>query len=277
MLIYYLNGKFQNANNCKISILDRGFKFGDGIFETISFYNDKIFLLDDHLLRLANALSTLKINYDCSILPDVLKKLITKNNIKNGTLRITITRGSESLGYMPKIGSVPNIAIEIRRSSLIDLTPKRLVISSYIKPAAHHYPTQLKTCQGLNSTLAIIEAREKGYDEALLLSENKNISEASSANIFFINNNLLITPSLNNNLLAGVIRNYIINNTKLECQESNISLSDIIKFDYAFMTNSNYKLMPIQTISNQENKIIFKSKINNSFEEITSKLGVSFT
>lgn len=277
MLIYYLNGKFQNANNCKISILDRGFKFGDGIFETISFYNDKIFLLDDHLLRLANALSILKINYDCSILPDVLKKLITKNNIKNGTLRITITRGSESLGYMPKIGSVPNIAIEIRRSSLIDLTPKRLVISSYIKPAAHHYPTQLKTCQGLNSTLAIIEAREKGYDEALLLSENKNISEASSANIFFINNNLLITPSLNNNLLAGVIRNYIINNTKLECQESNISLSDIIKFDYAFMTNSNYKLMPIQTISNQENKIIFKSKINNSFEEITSKLGVSFT
>ncbi len=277
MLIYYLNGKFQNANNCKISILDRGFKFGDGIFETISFYNDKIFLLDDHLLRLANALSTLKINYDCSVLPDILEKLITKNNIKDGTLRITITRGSESLGYMPKIGSVPNIAIEIRRSSLIDLTPKRLVISSYIKPAAHHYPTQLKTCQGLNSTLAIIEAREKGYDEALLLSENKNISEASSANIFFINNNLLITPSLNNNLLAGVIRNYIINNTKLECQESNISLSDIIKFDYAFMTNSNYKLMPIQTISNQENKIIFKSKINNSFEEITSKLGVSFT
>ena len=213
MLIYYLNGKFQNADDCKISILDRSFKFGDGIFETISFYNDKIFRLDDHLSRLVNGLSVLKINYDCSILPDILDKLITKNNIKDGTLRITISRGSESIGYMPKIDSEPNIAIEIRRSSKIDFTPKRLVISSCIKPSFYHYPTQLKTCQGLNSTLAIIEAKEKGYDEALLLTENKNISEASSANVFFINNNLLITPSLNNNPLAGVIRNYIINNT----------------------------------------------------------------
>ncbi|MBL6785854.1 MAG: aminotransferase class IV family protein [Rickettsiales bacterium] len=276
MLIYYLNGKFINSDNCKISILDRGFKFGDGLFETISFENGCFFQLNAHLKRLKKGLSVLKINYDCSNLPDILNELVNKNNFNDGSLRITVTRGSESLGYMPKIDSVPNIAIEIRPKQVFDYLPKRLVISSYIKPSSNHYPIYLKTCQGLNSTLAIMEAKDKGYDEALILYDNY-ICETSSANIFFINNNVLITPSLKDNFLGGVTRRYILANTILICKEMDISLSDIEKFDYAFMTNSSYKLMPIQTISDQENNIVFNSKANNSYFDIKKKLNLTFT
>ncbi|MBT4989493.1 MAG: hypothetical protein HOM96_03020 [Rickettsiales bacterium] len=277
MLFYYLNGRFLIPEDCKISILDRGFKFGDAIFETISFENNKFLLLDEHLLRLKNGLLELEIHYDIDNLQSILRKLLAKNTINKGAVRITISRGENSLGYLPESLNKANIAIEIRASTIINYSPKDIIISSYIKPNFKHYPTHLKTAQGLNSTLAIIEAQKLGFFDCLLLNDDNYIAESSSANILFVKSNILLTPSISSAILPGIIRNYILKNTMLTSKECNMSLTDLIGSEYAFLTNSNYKIMPVANIYNQNNEILFSSKDDISKVKIEELIGLDFT
>ncbi|MBT4921721.1 MAG: hypothetical protein HON23_01755 [Rickettsiales bacterium] len=270
MIIYYLNGVYLKAKDAKVSITDRGFKFGDSVFETIGFERDVFFLLDEHLLRLKEALFGLKIDYDLSDIKAVLIELLTLNSISEGSVRITISRGELSHGYMPAPANKANIAIEIRAKQNIDYTPKDIVVSKYRKPSAKHYPTQLKTCQGLNSTLAIMDARDQGYFDALLLNDEDVITETTSANIFWVKDNKLFTPALSCSILPGTMRAYILKNTQLTISEVEAKLSDIKSADYIFLTNSNYKLMPVGKVFDLNGNLIILSKIT----PITSLLGI---
>ena len=164
----FINDQLTNSTN--ISYHDRGFRFGDGLFETINITNSQPYLLTYHLERLSEGLEILKIAVDLSAVKEQLYSLIDRNNHKDGIARIIISRGIGSVGYLPQDCS-PTVSIETAMANPISRKPVKVCLSSIEKPSPKALPTSIKLLQGLNSTLAKMEAKERGYFEGILLNQ----------------------------------------------------------------------------------------------------------
>ena len=112
MTFVYINGEYLAPEDAKISILDRGFRFGDGVFETISFYNKNIYQLDKHIERLNNSLAVTQINYDTDGVEHICTILMDKNKLDEGIIRLTVSRGEGNRGYLPSGNEKPTIVAE---------------------------------------------------------------------------------------------------------------------------------------------------------------------
>lgn len=225
-----INNKILPKNKALINVGDRGFRFGDGVFETCLTVDGKIYNWEAHRNRLEEGLKAIKIELDFHLTqvgvynPDLtfasnskkemnprsglqtptcndndkLKEscleLIKKNKIKNGYLRIAISRGVGSVGYLPQENIQPTVVIETLPLNTKPKSPIKLCISNYQKPSIKSLPVNYKLMNGLNSTLAKLEAVEKNYFDAILLNEKNQICETSSANIFWIKDDVLYTP-----------------------------------------------------------------------------------
>ena len=162
MTYFIVNGQLVAAEQATVSAQDRGFRFGDGLFETIAIYSGVPYQFDWHMQRLAEGLQAIKIAFDIKCLKDFSRQLIRKNKVDNGILRIQITRGIGSKGYLPDPShSRAGAALVIETSPLPTITDKPIGLwqSTYTKISPRALPVKYKLCQGLNSTLARLELR----------------------------------------------------------------------------------------------------------------------
>ena len=236
----YFNGTF--TDNATIPINDRGFRFGDGIFETIAVYSGVPYQLDWHLYRLKAGLTAIKI-VDAGLRHDDVLEVIKRNNITDGFVRIMISRGEGGMGYLPKPDSKPTFVIEAFPRTEPMQESATLFYSSYLKPTLQSLPTNFKLAQGLNSTLARIEAKEKGCFEALQMSSNGYLCEASSANIFWVKEGRIFTPALSTGCLMGSTRAALLRLAKIE--EVDDLVATLKTADEVFLTNTNWQILPV--------------------------------
>ncbi len=261
MKYVFLNYKFCKAQNAAISINDRGFRFGDGVFETIKISNYQARDLKLHINRLAAGLDSLKIKFDLSIITLKAQELIKKNHQENGILRIIITRGSGSRGYLPNANIKPNLLIETVDIPEMELDNLKLIISNYQKPSLKALPVHYKLLQGLNSTLVKLAAKELGFTDGILTDDKNHIVETSSANIFLLKKGKIYTPSQDLPILNGVVRSKIIN--EFSVSEKQIKIKELKKFDLIFITNIAIEAVKVLNISDKKNsKLIWQSKEN---------------
>ena len=260
MQYVYLKNRFVNKNSAKISIKERGFRFGDGIFDSIKIKNHLLCDYNLHLKRIELGLKATKIAFDGNIIADIAAKLIKKNNIKNGFLRISISRGIGSKGYYPTAKNA-TLIIETERLRRPVNNNNILGISSYKKIPQNSLPINSKIMQGMNSTLASLEAKELGYCDVIMLNQNNNIAETSSGNFFAIKDGAIYTNTENDDILCGVIREKIINNPELPVKFTSINLSDLKEYDHIFITNIAIRIKEITTIENNKN-VIWKKNLN---------------
>ncbi len=244
----FINNKIIIEKDAKISINERGFLFGDGIFETLRVFNGKIFDFKNHKDRIKTGLKALKFEAKIDDLEKKCYQLLEKNQIKNGILRISITRGIGSNGYLPTNKSKPLIVI--KTEPLREITNKKITlgISSITKPSSDSFPIQYKTNNSLPYILNKIEAQEKNLFDLIMLNKDGFISETSSANIFWIKNNQFFTPSLSCDILPGIIRKNLLQDKNLEIQEVKAKISDIEKSDEIFLTNSSWIVLPVNEL-----------------------------
>ena len=266
MKFCYINDKLILEDEASISIKERGFRFGDGVFETISIKNTRLVDFELHLERLKLALEEVLIIYDISALKEKAAQLISKNKQIEGFLRLSISRGIGSVGYRPCEDIKPLLIIETEDARKQDKKDLALLISKYKKTSTQSLPTGVKLMQGLNSTLAFLEAKNAGYDDGLLLNEKNNICETSCANIFFIKNDKIYTPPVADSLVAGIIRKKIIENFTVI--EKSINVKKIRAFDGAFISNTALTIKKIKTIDGY----IYKKNVENIFTEIENYL-----
>ena len=210
MTIYYVKGEFVAAEQAMLSVSERGFRFGDGLFESILLKNSELRHLKRHLARLHTGLKALKIPAPEEDLSEIAMRLIQENEAKEGVLRISISRGIGSLGYLPTVNGAPTVVMELMPLREFPSHPVQLWLSSYTKPSIHSMPVTAKLSQGVNSTLARMEAEENQCDEALLLNDKGEICEASSANIFWRIGQEIFTPVLECGLVAGIAREILL-------------------------------------------------------------------
>lgn len=239
---FYHNGQYLNNENTSISAADRGFRFGDGVFETIAVYSGRPYQLEWHLERLNDGLAAIKIPQTSNLKPQTLE-LISRNKIVDGFARIMVSRGEGSQGYLPKPDTKPTVIVETYVRTQPIPESATLFFSSYLKPSLKSLPVNFKLAQGLNSSLARIEAQEKGCFEALQMNSEGYLCEASSANLFWVKGEQIFTPALSTGCLKGSTRAALMRLTKIE--EVSALVADLKTADEVFLTNTNWQILPV--------------------------------
>jgi branched-subunit amino acid aminotransferase/4-amino-4-deoxychorismate lyase len=244
-----INGRFSQAHRAAVGVADRGFRFGDGVFETIRLSGGVPYQWALHMQRMTQGLEAIGITMPNDDLQAMARKTIARNEANEGFLRIAISRGEGSKGYLPFPAGMPaTYAIEYLPALPTPEKPYCLWLSSWAKIPAQCLPTRFKLAQGLNSILAMREAQENGCEDALQLTTDGLLSEAGSANLFWIKDGTLFTPSLDTNCLSGTTRDAVLRLSPAPVRHVSMGLSELEKADAVFISNTRLGVHPISAI-----------------------------
>lgn len=246
-----INGKTVPTERASIPVADRGFRFGDGVFETIALHDGVLYQWELHEQRLNEGLAALQIPLPSHDIPRLVRRVIRKNEIRDGFVRISISRGVGSKGYRPLPDSEPTLVIECLPFGAAKEPAVSLWLSRYCKPPKNSYPTAFKTAQGLNSTLAIMEAAAQGCDDALILSHDGQLCETASASLFWYQNGTLFTPALSTGCLRGTTREAVLRLSPYPVKHEAAWIEALQNAECVFITNCNLGIMPVSTLKPQ--------------------------
>lgn len=229
----------------KISVKERGFRFGDGVFESCKIFSGRIYDFAAHKRRLELGIAALAIDFDTSDLEEKCLELIAKNEITQGVLRISVSRGQGSMGYLPAPDIETLLVVETLQPRRFSGAARLCLSENYLwkKPA---FLQKCKTNQGLNYVLTKIEAKKRGFYDAILLNEEAFIAETSSSNIFWVKDEEIFTPALESGALPGCVRQKIIDNFAVK--EVLVNFSELENAQEVFLTNSNLLTLSISEI-----------------------------
>jgi branched-chain amino acid aminotransferase len=247
----YLNGKFVEEEQACISVHDRGFLYGDGLFETIRVYEGEPFLWADHMRRLAHGCEVLRIRppLTASEMRAVVAEQLRRNGLSAAVIRITLSRGAGQRGYSPRGADHPTFCI------LSFPPPKALPANWKLITSTQHLPNEdplavFKHANKLRQIIARAEADEHGADEALLLNERGEVVEGTTTNLFWVARGTVCTPMLSG-ILSGITRNYILKLCAflgIPAREKNIGLKALLKADGVFVTSCGIEVMEVSEI-----------------------------
>ena len=251
----YLNGKFISRSNAQISIMDRGFLFGDGVYELIPVYNKKIFLLHKHLNRLKNSLSLIGMSNIRGI-EDIINNLISRNSNDNFFIYLHITRGKQfQRNHIYREEMEPTILVMCEQYPSYEKEQIKKGFHACIHDDFRWLKSNIKSISLLGNVMLKNHASKNGYYETLLIRDNK-LTEGSASNVFIVKDNIVHTPRLSNKLLPGVTRDLLIDllkNNDMAINESDISQDDLLSSDEVWCSSSTNAVVPITMVD--ENQI----------------------
>ena len=254
----YVNGRLTAADEASASAMDRGFLYGDGVFETIRVYAGQPFMLDAHLARMAQGCSVISLpTPDMEEIKRGVEQVLEANGLSDAYLRITVTRGPTGSLWSDLEHSLPTVVIMSKPFVPTDFGQgMRLVISSF-RSDEQNPLAGIKQTGILWKILARAEAKRAGADDALIMDTQGHVSEATSANIFWVRDDTLYTPSLDCGILPGVTRALIIEIAReqgLAVVDGKFALDELLASDEAFLTSSTSELAPIHSIAERKFK-----------------------
>lgn len=253
----FIDGKFYSERDAKVSVFDHGLLYGDGVFEGIRIYHGNVFKLKEHIDRLY--LSAKAILLDIPMSPAELMKATVAtcraNKLRDGYIRLVVTRGIGTLGLNPrscKKASVIIIAGKIQlyppeyyqRGLDIVTVPTTRNLHNSVNPA-------IKSLNYLNNILAKIEANNAGVEEAIMLNAEGFVAECTGDNIFIIRKGELFTPPLAAGALYGITRQTVIElagQAGIKVSEPNLTRYDLFCADECFITGSAAEIVPVVKI-----------------------------
>jgi branched-chain amino acid aminotransferase len=263
-----LNNQLTEEKDLRLTNKNRGFLYGDGFFETIKIFNKKPFNLENHFNRIIYSADLLDIKFTLSVL-DLNKSisiLTEKNNIKSGSVRISVYRNSKGK-YFPE-ENTSSILIN-SRNDINDVFVERSFINIGYYKENLKSPSPLSNLKSLNSLLYVMAskyANENNFDDVILLNTNNNIIETTNSNLFILNYNKVITPPLMDGCVDGSMRKLLISiiKNKYEFEEESISENDLDTCSEVILSNSTYGVRGIKKINEvtYNNSNLYKYLIN---------------
>ncbi len=274
----YINGKYYDENEAKVSVFDHGFMYGDGIFEGIRLYNKNVFKLPKHIDRLFRSAKAICLDLPWSKqeIMDAVCDACRTNNLTDGYIRLIVSRGKGKLGLSPFTCSDPQLIIiadqiQLYPQELYDNGLKAITVPTRRNSHAA-LPPMVKSLNYLNNILAKIEAQKLGFQECLLLNNEGYVAECSGDNVFIVFDGKLITPPVSCGSLGGMTREAAIDVAKqlgIEVIEKPLTRFDVWTADECFLTGTAAKLIPLVELDSREIG-------NGSVGEITKKLLAGF-
>lgn len=286
----YINGKFYEKNEAKISVFDHGLLYGDGVFEGIRSYNRLVFKLKEHIDRLYESAHTLMLKIPLSK-EEMTKAVIStlkENKLNDAYIRLVVTRGEGDLGLDPRKCSGHSTIIII--ADKIVLYPERFYkegLSIITVPTVRNLPEalnpQIKSLNYLNNILAKIEATNAGCDEAIMLDSLGYVAECTGDNLFIAKNNHLYTPPQCMGTLRGITRDSILEiarKSKTSVHEHVITRHEVYISDECFLTGTAAEIIPVVKV---DGRVIGTGKpgkltleLMKKFKELTKKEGMRY-
>ena len=261
--IVYINGLFWTIDKANISVLDRGFTYGDGLFETMRVYSGKIFRLEHHLDRLFQSARSIFIELPITRneIRSAIYAAIKLNGLSNSIVRLTVTRGELDSGVNVDYSSPPTVVILVKPVKAISKKTYKegIGIKLYKKSAirTQGISNKIKSCNYLSNIILRENALKENFFEAVLLDHNHNVTEGTISNIFIIKNNQLKTPILNEFVLSGIIRQAILDlclENNIPFKEDRITERELYEADELFLTNSAIEILPVRNINHHKLK-----------------------
>ena len=262
----YIDGKYYDERNAKVSVFDHGLLYGDGIFEGIRAYNGRVFKLKEHIDRLfcsARAI-LLKIPMSHAAIMAAIVETCRRNRVRDGYVRLVVTRGVGTLGLNPNRCKKPSVIIipgkiqlyppELyERGMEIVTVPTTRNLHSALNPA-------IKSLNYLNNILAKIEANNAGCEEAIMLNAEGFVAECTGDNVFIVKEGQLLTPPLSAGALYGITRRVVMElavESGWKVSEPNLTRYDLFNAEECFLTGTGAELVPVVKI---DGRVIGKGK-----------------
>ncbi len=286
----YINGKFYEKENAKISVFDHGLLYGDGVFEGIRSYRRRVFKLKEHIDRLFESAQSimLKVPLDKKQLIKAVVETLRANKLDNAYIRLIVTRGEGDLGLDPR--RCYKGATTIIIADRIALYPEKLYregLSIVTVPTVRNLPEalnpQIKSLNYLNNILAKIEAGNAGCDEAIMLDSLGYVAECTGDNIFVAKAGHLYTPPQCMGTLRGITRDSILEiarKNKIAAHEHVITRHEVYISDECFLTGTAAEIIPVVKV---DGRVIGNGKpgkltatLMKKFKELTAKNGVKY-
>ena len=250
----FIDGQFLGEQDAKVSVFDHGLLYGDGVFEGIRAYNGRVFKLKEHIDRLFYSAKAILLNLPMSH-ADICKAVVDtcrENGIRDGYIRLVVTRGVGTLGLNPNRCKRPSVIVIADKVQLypkeyyergldIVTVPTTRNLHSALNPA-------IKSLNYLNNILAKIEANNAGCEEAIMLNSEGYVAECTADNVFLVKGNDLMTPPLSAGALYGITRGVVMGLARqsgLQVTERNITRYDVFNADECFITGTGAEVVPV--------------------------------
>lgn len=251
MTTVYLNGEFKPLSTASINILDRGFIFGDGVYEVIPIFNRIIFCFDEHMNRLENSLEAIFMDnpYTSNQWRSIFEELIDTIEESEQSIYLQITRGVSERDHDIKIADKPTIFVMSRP---IEKKNFSVGINAITHEDIRWQYCDIKAITLLSSVLLRHKAREQGAKEAILIRDGY-ITEGAASNVFVCKNDEVLTPLKSKHVLPGITRDLVIEilaNNKITYLETTISEKDLLNADEVWITSSTWEIVPVTQLNN---------------------------
>ena len=256
--IIYLNGEYINRDDGKISIMDRGFLFGDGVYELVPIYKSKPFLINKHLQRLRSSLELVGMKTDFAIIEDlesIMLELIAKNKYVDHFFYVHITRGCQSSrNHVYPDGIKPTVLVMGEEYKVFSKEKLKNGFKGCVREDFRWMKSNIKSISLLGNVLLKNYAAQNGFYETLLI-RNKKLTEGSASNIFVVNSGKVMTPNLGVEILPGITRDLLIElfrKNNIDVEETDVSEDDLLNSEEVWCTSSTNYCVPITEIDSKK-------------------------
>lgn len=253
--LVYLNGEYLPLNEAKVSVLDRGFIFGDGVYEVIPAYGGKALRFEHHMQRLQNSLDAVRISNPLSNEQwlEIISKLIAETGSEDQSIYLHITRGVASRDHQFPDEAKPTVFV--MSNILQPVNPKLLQegISAVTLDDFRWQHCNIKAIALLPNILLRQQAVEKDSMEAILIRDG-NMTEGAASNLFIVSNGVIKTPPKDNKLLPGITRDLIVElaeSHNMPAEEIVISEKEFLAAEEIWLTSSTKEVLPVTKLNEQ--------------------------
>jgi len=285
--VIYLNGDYVTKENALVSVYDHGFLYGDGIFEGIRIYNGNIFKCKEHLLRLYDSAKSIMLDIPLTFadMQATLVETIRRNGLRDGYIRLVVSRGPGDLGLDPRRSPRANVIIIVEKLSIYPeeayINGLRTVSVSTRRNVPDALNPKIKSLNYLNNILVKIQANLAGVGEAIMLNSQGYVAEGSSDNIFIVKKGVIYTPPAYVGALEGITRGAIIEISErlaIPMKIEPFTLHDVYVADEVFFTGTAAEVIAVREVDGRmigEGKAgTITTKLLHEFRQLVDQDGV---
>jgi branched-chain amino acid aminotransferase len=260
----YLDNEFVKKEDALISVFDHGFLYGDGVYETIRSYGNRIFMRDQHIARLFRSADAIGLTIPIPVQnwPDLLHESMVRNHVGNAQqdayLRITISRGVGDIGLDPSLCPSPTVVIMAKPLTAPAASAYEKGVALIVASTRRNLPSalspQIKTTNFLNNILAKREAIAAGVFDSIMLNWEHHLTECTVSNLFFVTGRRLRTPAVECGLLDGITRSIVIQlaaELRIPVEEGRFTPDQLNQADECFLTNTSLEIMPVTSVDHR--------------------------
>lgn len=253
MELAYLNGWLGALEDARVSVNDRGYNFGDGVYEVVRAYNGVMFALEEHLERLALSAAAVEIDlpWESARLKNITEDTLGKSGIKEALVYIQVTRGTAPRNHVSEKEMRPNLLVTVRNMPHIPPSLYTGGVKAITMPEFRWQMCNVKSISLQASVLAKRRAERAGAAEAIFVLPDGTVTEGASSNIFIVKDGVLMTHPADNRILAGVIRHFVLKvagTLDVKSLVEPFNISDLMKAEEVFITGTVAEVVPVVNV-----------------------------